>query len=58
MCQPRVWLSRWYRRWYNQSELLSERKAALERWSAHVGALISGGTDNVVALQPRQMGAA
>jgi len=43
---------------YNHSELLPERKAALERWSEHVAALISDGTDNIVALHPRQMGAA
>ena len=42
---------------YNQSELLPERKAALERWSAHVAALISDG-DNIVALHPPQAGAA
>lgn len=35
---------------YNKSELLPERKAALERWAAHVAGLVSGGTDNVVAL--------
>jgi integrase len=41
---------------YNRSEMLPERKAALERWSAHVTGLVSG-TDNVVTL-PRQGGAA
>jgi integrase len=43
---------------YNHSELLPERKAALERWSAHIAGLVSGGTNNIVALHPRQMGAA
>jgi integrase len=43
---------------YNHSELLPERKAALERWSTHVAGLVSGGTDNVVALHQRQAGAA
>jgi integrase len=43
---------------YNHSELLPERKAALERWSAHVAGLVNGGTDNVVALHQRQAGAA
>ena len=39
---------------YNRSEMLPERKAALERWSAHVAGLVSGGTDNVVSLPARQ----
>jgi integrase len=43
---------------YNRSELLGERKAALERWSAHVEALATGQSYNVVALQPRREGAA
>jgi integrase len=43
---------------YNHSELLPERKAALERWNAHVSGLVSGGTDNVVTLHQRQAGAA
>jgi integrase len=43
---------------YNHSELLPERKVALERWGAHVSGLVSGGTDNVVALHQRQAGAA
>lgn len=43
---------------YNQSELLPERKAALERWSAHVAGLVSGGMSNVFALHHRQAGAA
>ncbi len=43
---------------YNRSQLLPERKAALERWSAHIAGLVNGGADNVVALHPRQGGAA
>jgi integrase len=43
---------------YNHSELLPDRKTALERWSTHVAGLVSGGTDNVVALHQRQAGAA
>jgi hypothetical protein len=39
---------------YNKSELLPERKAALERWSMHVEALVTGRMDNIVALQPRR----
>ena len=35
---------------YNRSELLPERKAALERWSAHVEGLLSGRPTNIVAL--------
>jgi integrase len=35
---------------YNKSELLPERKAALERWAAHVAALVSGRTAKVVPL--------
>ena len=27
---------------YNKSQLMPERKAALERWAAHIGRLISG----------------
>jgi integrase len=42
---------------YNRSELLAERKVALERWSTHVTALVSG-PSNVIALQPRQRGLA
>jgi integrase len=43
---------------YNKSELLPERKAALERWAAHVKGLVNGTADNVVSLHPRQDGAA
>ena len=35
---------------YNRSELLDERRAALERWSQHVAGLVSGDQANVVAL--------
>ena len=37
---------------YNKSDLLPERKLALERWALHVIGLVSDGTDNVVALRP------
>jgi integrase len=43
---------------YNRSELLGERKAALERWSAHVEALVKQQSNNVLALHPRREGAA
>jgi integrase len=36
---------------YNRSELLSERRAALERWAAHVQALVTGRVANVVPLR-------
>jgi integrase len=35
---------------YNRSELLDERRAALERWSQHVAGLVSGKPENVVTL--------
>jgi integrase len=41
---------------YNRSEMMPERKAALERWAAHIIGLVSV-TDNVVTLPPRQAGA-
>jgi integrase len=37
---------------YNRSELLPERRAALERWSAHLENLTSGRLGNVVDLTP------
>jgi integrase len=37
---------------YNRSELLPERRAALERWAAHVAALVSNKPANVTALRP------
>jgi hypothetical protein len=36
---------------YNRSELMAERRAALERWSIHIAGLVSGRSDNVVALR-------
>jgi integrase len=36
---------------YNRSELMPERKAALERWAAHVERLVTGRSGNVVALR-------
>jgi integrase len=36
---------------YNKSELLPERRAALERWAAHVAGLVSGEPTNIVALR-------
>jgi integrase len=42
---------------YNRSEMLPERKAALERWAAHVEGLVSGTADNVIDL-PHRGGAA
>jgi integrase len=36
---------------YNRSELLSERRAALERWAAHVKGLVSGYEAKVVPLR-------
>ena len=41
---------------YNRSELLPERRAALERWSTHVAGLVRG-TDDVFKLHQRQTGA-
>jgi integrase len=39
---------------YNRSELLPERKAALERWAAHVQGLASEQHDNVVTIRTRK----
>jgi integrase len=39
---------------YNRSELMDERKAALERWASHVGGLVSGRPVKVVSLKQRQ----
>jgi len=36
---------------YNRSELMPERRAALERWAAHVQGLVSGAPANVVPLR-------
>jgi integrase len=38
---------------YNRSELLPERRAALERWAAHIEALISGRPSKIVPLPLR-----
>src|SRR5262249_781804 len=38
---------------YNRAAYAAEKKAALERWAAHVQSLVSGTADNVVALHPR-----
>jgi integrase len=39
---------------YNRSELMDERKAALERWAAHVNGLVSGRPAKVVSLKQRR----
>jgi integrase len=36
---------------YNRSELMPERRAALEHWAAHVSELVSGRAEKVVPLQ-------
>jgi hypothetical protein len=36
---------------YNKSELLPERRVALERWAAHVAGLVAGKPADVVPLQ-------
>jgi hypothetical protein len=38
---------------YNRSELLDERRAALERWAKHVAGLVSGKPENVVTMRKR-----
>jgi hypothetical protein len=38
---------------YNRSELLPERKAALERWATHVAGIVAPPQENVVSL-PRK----
>ena len=35
---------------YNKSEQMAERRAALERWAAHVLGLVEGRPDNVIAI--------
>jgi integrase len=40
---------------YNRSELMDERKEALERWARHVQGLVAPRPGNVVAL-PRKRG--
>jgi len=36
---------------YNRSKLISERRAALDRWTSHVGGVVSGKAVNVVPLR-------
>jgi integrase len=38
---------------YNRAAYAAEKKMAIERWCAHIVAIVNGGTDNVVALHPR-----
>jgi integrase len=38
---------------YNRSELLPERRAALERWAAHIDGLVKGRPSNVRALRKK-----
>ena len=38
---------------YNKSELLPERKVALERWAAHVAGLVEGRPAKVVPIRGR-----
>jgi integrase len=39
---------------YNRSTLLEERRAALERWAAHVAGLVAGGPANVTPIRRRR----
>jgi hypothetical protein len=39
---------------YNKSELLPERRAALERWAAHVEVLVAGKPSKVVSMRTVQ----
>jgi len=39
---------------YNKSELLPERRAALERWAAHVEGLVAGKPTKVVSMRTVQ----
>jgi integrase len=39
---------------YNRSELLPERRAALERWATHVHGLVAARPENVVSLRGRR----
>jgi hypothetical protein len=36
---------------YNRSELLPERRAALERWAAHIEGIVSGRPATVISLR-------
>ena len=40
---------------YNRSELMPERKAALERWAAHVEGLVAGRSANVTPIRKKGM---
>jgi integrase len=40
---------------YNRSELMPERRAALERWAVHVDGLVSGKAVNVVPMPSRRV---
>jgi hypothetical protein len=42
---------------YNRSELMEERKEALERWATHVAGIVSGKAANVVPMPRRRKGA-
>ena len=39
---------------YNRSELLPERRAALERWATHMQGLVAAQQENVVSLRGRK----
>jgi len=39
---------------YNKSELLAERRAALERWAAHIAGIVSDKPGSVVSLRTRR----
>lgn len=41
---------------YNRSELMDDRRAALEHWSAHVAGLVSGRSGKILALCPHGQG--
>jgi integrase len=43
---------------YNRAAYAAEKKAALERWAAHVKGLVTGAAGNVIPLHPRQGGTA
>ena len=39
---------------YNRSQLLPERRAALERWANHVEGLVRGASADVISLAKRK----
>lgn len=39
---------------YNRSELLPNRRAALERWAQHVTGIVTGKPGNVVSMRGRK----